>query len=99
MDFVLFEDRLEHCGDLLQSYRRDIGRYVLVPLFITKSYSAIREEVNLLSSHRRKQIPNSTHLFDLAHHHYNSQISNPIIDAALQCVCQIATFIRYFPSA
>ena len=94
MNILLFGDQTSDFHPLLRKLLHKKGNPVLGS-FLERANVALRDEITRQSSLTQEKMPQFTSISDLIERYQDSKTSNPAIESAIVCICQIACFIRW----
>lgn len=97
MTIFLFSDQLANGHQHLLQLQRTTSQTIQFAAFLSKAYVALRDEISLLPTVAREQIPPFNSLVDLSERLQTQKIRRLEVSSALLCAYQLGLFIRYVP--
>ena len=94
MAFLLFEDQSLDTHEFLAEFCHRGNLSVLSRSFLEQIGSALREEVDQLSSLERQRVPKFSSIQELNKRYHVGNIKNSAMDSALLCITQLAHYIE-----
>ncbi|KAE8447936.1 hypothetical protein EG329_010008 [Mollisiaceae sp. DMI_Dod_QoI] len=93
MAFLLFGDQTLDIHGFLADFFKSGNPSILTQSFLDKVGSALRAEVDQLSTLERRRIPHFSSVKDLNDKYHARDIKNAAVDSALLCITQLAHYI------
>ncbi|KAH7374166.1 BcPKS12, polyketide synthase [Cadophora sp. MPI-SDFR-AT-0126] len=93
MAFLLFGDQTLDIHGFLADFLKSGNPSILTQSFIDNVGTALRAEVDQLSTIERQRVPHFSSIKDLNNKYHARDIKNAAVDSALLCITQIAHYI------
>jgi hypothetical protein len=94
MAFLLFEDQSLDTHEFLAEFCHRGNLSVLSRAFLEQVGSALRDEVDQLSSLERQRVPKFSSIQELNKRYHMGNIKNSAMDSALLCITQLVHYIE-----
>lgn len=94
MAFLLFGDQSLQTHEFLADFCYRGNPSVLSRSFLEQVGSALKEEVDQLSSLQRQKVPNFSNIDELNKRYHIGGIKYAAVDSALLCITQLAHYIE-----
>lgn len=98
MSFLLFGDQSPSAYEFLADFYRYGNPSVLALSFLEQVGSALRDEVDRMSSIERQRVPIFSSIKDLNENYRVTKIKSSAVDNVLLCITQLALYIEYAAS-